>query len=200
MPERSWSAYYDAVANQPPRPTLRFALERFEEEGGAGFAVDLGCGEGRDAVELLRRGWRVLAIDAEREALERLLGRPELGVDALDRLRTEVARFEDATWPEADLLNAGFSLPFCPPAAFDDVWRRIVGSLRPGGRFAGQLFGDRDEWAGEPEMTFHARADVDRLLDGLAIEHFEELELDGSTATGTPKHWHVFHVVARRER
>ncbi|MEJ1932020.1 class I SAM-dependent methyltransferase [Nostoc sp. NIES-2111] len=35
------------------------------------FAVDLGCGDGRDTVELLRRGWRVLGIDGAQEAIAR---------------------------------------------------------------------------------------------------------------------------------
>ena len=69
---RPWSRYY-AAAGQDPRETLLAALERFDAEGRAGLAVDLGCGTGRDTFELLRRGWRVLAIDAQSEALYRRL-------------------------------------------------------------------------------------------------------------------------------
>src|SRR6266480_3626651 len=62
----TWTRYYDAAGEQP-RETLLFALDRFDAEAGAEvgglFAVDLGCGTGRDSIELLRRGWRVLAID-----------------------------------------------------------------------------------------------------------------------------------------
>lgn len=36
-----------------------------------GQALDVGCGEGGDAVWLARRGWRVTAIDISRVALER---------------------------------------------------------------------------------------------------------------------------------
>jgi trans-aconitate methyltransferase len=49
-----------------------------EGKGRDFFAVDLGCGAGRDTAELLRRGWRVLAIDAEAEAIRRLLERRDL--------------------------------------------------------------------------------------------------------------------------
>jgi tellurite methyltransferase len=197
----TWTRYYDAAGDQP-RETLLFALERFDAEAGAKgrglFAVDLGCGTGRDSAELLRRGWRVLAIDAEAEAIQRLLGRGDLRSGGATRLETQVARFEDAGWPEADLINSSYALPFCPPNQFGAIWQRIVASLRPGGRFSGQLFGDRDGWATQPDMSFQTRQDAEKLLRGLEVEHFEEVEEDGETAVGDPKHWHLFHVVARQ--
>jgi len=63
-----WSRYYDAVSDDP-RETLLDALDRFDAPG---VAADLGCGTGRDTVELLRRGWQVVAIDSEEEAIRRL--------------------------------------------------------------------------------------------------------------------------------
>ena len=84
------------------------------------------------------------------------------------------------------------------PARFAGVWARVAGSLEPGGRFAGQLYGDRDGWAGNPGMTHHSRAEAERLLADLAVELFEEEESDSVTPRGKPKHWHIFHVVARR--
>jgi SAM-dependent methyltransferase len=138
-----------------PRKTLLYALARFDENGLRDpFAVDLGCGSGRDTIELLRRGWKVLAIDGEAEAIERLLASEELPSAAAERLSTQVSRFEDAAWPDVDLVNSSFALPFCPPEAFPRLWQRIKSSVRVGGRFSGQLFGDRDGWSGERELTF----------------------------------------------
>lgn len=192
-----WSRFY-AAAGAEPRETLLDALGRFEAEGRTGgTAVDLGCGAGRDTVELLRRGWRVVAVDAHPEAIERLTAHPVAAARA-GALEVVLAPFEHATWPEADLVNASFSLPFCAPPAFAAVWARIRASLRPGGRFCGQLFGPRDGWAPAADMSFHSRADVDELLRGLDAERLDELEQDGQTAVGAPKHWHLFHVVARR--
>ncbi len=204
---RTWSRYYEA-AGDDPRETLLIALERFDAEGTIGFAVDLGCGTGRDTAELLRRGWRVLAIDSQAQALERLVARDE-AVDAGDRLETRVATFEDATWPGADLVTSSFALPFCARERFPAVWERTVTSLRAGGRFCGQLFGDRDQWATSPPeafadrasgaaMTFHTRDEVDVLLRGFDVEHLHEIDEDGQTAVGAPKHWHLYHVVVRK--
>jgi SAM-dependent methyltransferase len=186
-----WREYYDAVRGRPPHDTLLKALDRFVEPG---LAVDLGCGEGRDTVELLRRGWRVFAVDAEAEAIERLRAR----VGESDALETQVGPFEDAVWPRAELVNASFSLPFSPPNRFPEVWERIRASIAPGGRFSGQLFGERDGWAGEKDMTFQSREAAEGLFRGFELERFDEEENDGETAVGTPKHWHIFHVVGRK--
>ena len=70
-------------------------------------------------------------------------------------------------------------------------------ALRPGGRLAGQLFGNRDSWAVEPEMTFQTRAEALALLAPLAVELFREREEDGHSLNG-PKHWHIFDVIARK--
>lgn len=190
---QGYSDYYDATAARPPRQTLLAALDRF---AAPGFAVDLGCGDGRDTIELLRRRWQVLAIDAEADAIARLKARPDLPAGA--KLETQVARFETARWPACDLVNASFALPLCPPELFPVLWQRIVASLLPGGRFAGQLYGERDDWAGNPGIMHHTRAAAERLLAGLEIELFEEEETDAVTPRGKPKHWHIFHIVARR--
>jgi tellurite methyltransferase len=190
-----WTRFYRA-AGDDPRPTLVRALDLFERAGRrTGFAVDLGCGAGRDTLELLRRGWSVMAIDAEAEAIARLRARTDAHAD---RLTTLVAPFDVAEWPVADLVNSSYALPFCPPDLFAGVWERIVAAVPSGGRFCGQLFGVRDEWAPADDMNFHTRADVETLLAPFEAEQLDEVELDGQTALGDRKHWHLFHVVARK--
>jgi SAM-dependent methyltransferase len=186
-----WRAFYDAVAGRPPHETAIEALDRFSSPG---FAVDLGCGDGRDTVAMLERGWRVLAIDGQAQAIERLRER----IGDHPALETQAAEFHVASWPDAELVNAGFSLPFCPAEHFPTVWARVVESLRPGGRFSGHLFGPNDEWVGTRLDNVQSREEALELLDGFDLERFDEVEADGQTATGTEKHWHVFHVVARR--
>ncbi len=149
--DREWRRYYEAAGDELLRQTLLFALSQF---GPPGFAADLGCGGGRDTVELLRRGWHMLAIDAEPEAVQRLRERQDLGWAADQPLQTQIARLEQATWPEADLINASFALPCCPPDAVSLLSAQKAGSLRGDGRFSGQLFGDRDGLASEPDMSF----------------------------------------------
>jgi tellurite methyltransferase len=191
-----WNEYYEKTSGRPPRPTLLAALAAFGDGGTGRSAVDLGCGDGRDTIELLRRGWRVIAIDAEAQAIERLETRRDL--PRRSALTALCVRFELARWPKVDLVNASFALPLCPPAVFPGLWARIERSLKPGGRFAGQLFGERDSWHGEPGIVTHDRAAVERLLANFTIEMLEEEESDAVTPQGKAKHWHIFHIVARK--
>jgi SAM-dependent methyltransferase len=194
---RDWPGYFGAVLGKPARETLIAALEAFEKEGRSpGFAVDLGAGEGRDTLELLKRGWRVLATDANPQAFELLW--PRVPEDQRARLTTEEAEFRDMMLPECDLLNASFALPFCEPADFPGLWRKIVAAIRPGGRFSGQLFGERDSWASIPDRSHQTREQVEELFQEFAFEMFKIDEKDETAEVRNPKHWHVFHIVARK--
>jgi hypothetical protein len=60
------------------------------------------------------------------------------------------------------------------------------------------LFGERDGWASQHDMSFHSRAQVEELLRGFKVELLLEDERDGATALGLAKHWHTFQIVARK--
>ena len=51
---------------------------------------------------------------------------------------------------------------------------------------------------GNPTITFFSRDGISALLNPLEIEFFEEEETDGTTPRGKHKHWHIFHIVARK--
>lgn len=197
---RRWSDYYKAVANRPPRETLLTALTFFESDipqAESKTAIDLGCGDGRDTIELLRRNWNVMAIDGELEAINRLLQRSDIDTELL---QTRVGKFENIQLSsDVNLINASFSLPFCEPKIFPKLWNKIVSGLIPGGRFCGQLFGDRDSWATDPTINYHTMSDVKLLLQPFEIELLKEEDRNGKTALGNEKHWHIFHIVARKK-
>lgn len=195
---RQWQGYYRRTAKRPPRELLLRVLDHIDREGRGKAnrtAIDLGFGAGNDTLELLRRGWRVLAIDGQ-EGAARFLARrvpPRLR----GSLTTLVAPMEGLELPPADLIYASFSLPFCAPERFSALWSTLRRSLRPGGHFAGQLFGEQDAWARNPAMTFHSRAQVLRRARGLRIEMIRETVEEGWTTTGR-KHWHFFDVILEK--
>jgi SAM-dependent methyltransferase len=193
-----WETYYRAVAGRPLRELFVDATQFLPAEPPADrplVAVDLGCGDGTETLELLRRGWTVLAVDVSSEGIARL--RQSVSPTDSERLSTRVVPYSAVELPAADLVYAGLSLPFCRPGQFDEAWRRVTSAIRPGGHFAGHFFGPHDSWAGTPDMTFHTRAEVDALLVDFDVLGFREQDEDGEAVSG-PKHWHVFHVIARK--
>jgi SAM-dependent methyltransferase len=189
----TWAGFYHAHQHRTAHRTLVEAAARFAAPGPA---ADLGYGSGNETLHLLEAGWHVLAIDRQAEAAALLEQRIPASVRNAVELR--VAGFEDVALPPVELVFAGFSLPFCHPSKFDALWAQITGALRSGGRFAGQLFGLQDDWAQNPAMTFHSRADVERLFEGFDVENLDEVCGPGRAYAG-PKTWHVFHVIARKQ-
>jgi len=100
----SWEARYagnERVWSDEPNPSLRTEISALPP----GSALDLGCGEGADAVWLAVRGWHVTAVDFARPALAR--GRAAADAHGVA---------ERITWIEADLLSWQ-----PPPATYDLV-------------------------------------------------------------------------------
>ncbi len=192
--KRDWQAYYNETGNRPPRKTILTALNSFSQPGKA---VDLGCGVGRDTVEILRRNWQVLAIDKQPEAIAGLLARDNINRELLT---TQVMSFEELQLPQGvDLINASFSLSFCHKDAWNNLWETITNAISIGGRFSGNLFGDRDSWRDSGMIHCLSREEMESCLKPYEIELFEEEENFGKTPLGEERYWHIFHVVARKK-
>ncbi len=190
----NWVNFYNNITGREPRELLINVLGRFNAESIC-HAIDLGCGDGTETAFLLANGWHVLAIDSEPSAFTHL--KAKLPAEAEDRLQAQVAKFEDVALSPADLIYAGYSLPFCHPHYFDALWGKVVNSIKPGGRFVGQLFGVNDTWASHDNMTFFTRTQAEKLFSGFEVEYLREEDEDGRSTEG-PKHWHIFHVIARK--
>jgi len=158
------------------------------------LAIDLGCRNGLDSLELMRRGWTVLAI-TDTPRTKRLLlaevphGQAEVPHGQSARLTIEVGNFRALVLPPADLIYSGATLSCRPSYAFGPVWSRIVPAVRPSGWFVGQFLGDRGPRSLNPDLTCLTRKKVITLLSGFRIELLRERELSDD---------HSFDVIARR--
>jgi SAM-dependent methyltransferase len=203
-----WARYYEVTVDRPAWDTVKRAIELFAADRSARagivaaglpdplFAVDLGCGAGRDARELLRAGWRVLAVDREPGAIETL--EKATPAELRPALQTRVADLAAVEIPACDLVNASLSLPFLAPDGFWHTWGRSLAAVRVGGRIAAKLFGDRDGSATDPTMTCPPPAAIRSSLAPFEIEHWVDREEDTQTALGEPHHFHMVELVARR--
>lgn len=190
MQEFAWKDFYQKTRNSPPWPLLVRAVSLL---GRTGEALDLGCGAGRDTRYLIACGFSVTAVDREAASLAALADLPT------DHLRLVQSSFEDFTFERYDLINAHFALPFTNKELFPAVFARLKAALKPGGIFVGQFFGVKDTWnTPDSSMTFFTHEQAQNQLERTEIVEFEEEDQDGATALGAQKHWHVYHIVARK--
>lgn len=196
QPAIDWAAFHRATIGRPRRELLARTLGCFELEGRTpGVAVDLGCGSGAETIEMLRRGWRVHAVDADAHGPETV--RQAVPEATAAALTLHVARFEEFEFPECDLIWAGYSWPYCQPAAWKSLWRHMVAALRPDGRIAGDIFGNKHAWANEPEIQTFPESAVRELLSGLIVEAFD-VEDGIRPSAGSLTRWHSFGIAARK--
>jgi SAM-dependent methyltransferase len=185
-----WGHFYTFTKDSPPWPLLIRAASGTARNG---HALDLGAGAGRDTRYLLEQGFEVTAVDANSGSVALLSALPQ------SRLHVVQSSFEDFNFATYDLINAQFTLPFIPRSHFTDVFTRLKAALSPSGVFVGQFFGVNDQWnTPDRNMTFLTRAEALALLRDLEIIEFSEEDADGHVADGSPKHWHVYHILARR--
>jgi SAM-dependent methyltransferase len=185
-----WGAYFEATLDKPLHPIYERLAPHLP---GGGTALELGCGVGTGVLWLLDQGVEVIAVDRDERALEIVAGR----LHEAARCRLVHADFEAFSPPRVEVVVAAFSLFFLPPPVFEEFWVRVRRALLPGGLFAGQLLGVHDEWRSRG-YTVQTAEEVRTLLDGFEILDWEEADRPGKTALGEEKHWHVFHVVARK--
>ncbi|MFE2041238.1 SAM-dependent methyltransferase [Streptomyces sp. NPDC059477] len=136
-----------------------------------GTALDLGCGEGADAVWLASHGWRVTGTDISATALARASEHArEAGVG--DRVTLE--RHElGVTFPEGtfDLVSAHY---LQSPVALDQdgVLRAAAGAVAPGGTLLIVMHAAWPNWQTEPPFDAEFPT-LDGVLDALALPEGE---------------------------
>lgn len=99
-----------------------------------GAALDVGCGEGADAIWLAGRGWRVTAVDLSTVALERSSAHAtDAGAEVAERidwLHADITRWMPAA-ATYDLVSAHFMHLAKDPR--EALFGRLAGSVSPGG-------------------------------------------------------------------
>lgn len=194
-----WPEYFEYTRHiKEPRESLKKALVDFWKES-PGTIADLGAGAGRDTIYLLKKGWKVYAMDIEPIAVKIIHERAL--IDYSPKLSTEVVPFHLMQHcPEnVDIVNASFSLPFCSPEFFYQAWEKVVKHLKTGGLFVGQFFGLHDAWAWDKSMTFLSSSEVFQLFAGrFEILYLYQEERNTLTSDGFPTYRHCYHVISKK--
>ncbi|HHF2969620.1 TPA: class I SAM-dependent methyltransferase [Vibrio diabolicus] len=190
-----WNEYYQKILNQPHRPNVENAVNLLKLESKV--ALDIGCGIGRDSHFLLEQGFNVHAFDSHEDAVKTCLTR----FDGHKRFSISQCCFTEFDYPQCSLVIANASLFFCPDESFEQVWTKIDSALQPGGIFCGDFLGVKDSWVASemhPNITALTQKEVESLFADYELISLNERDEDGTTVVGSPKHWHMFSVTARK--
>ena len=161
--EEAWDARY-AESPRVWSGNPNVALVSEVADLSPGSALDLGCGEGADAIWLAKRGWRVTAVDISGVALARAAGHAADAGVTIDFQRRDLQEsFPEGEW---DLVSAQF-LHFWGEFDREKILRRAAAAVAPGGTLLieGHMdhgpFGHGDQ----PEIHFPAPDEVIASLD-----------------------------------
>jgi SAM-dependent methyltransferase len=198
--EDPWRRHLLKTEGDPPSELLKSALKQLSFQAREA-ALDLGAGGMKDAVFLARAvGFReVVAIDnspAAAEIFAKKFTREELMEGRVKFFCQEFGQYSFPT-NKFDLVSAQFSLPFAEEESAGLV-EKIFKSLKPGGIFAGQLLGERDDWRKSKRVTIFGKDSIQKLFERFNILHFKELE--GEIGKSSKENWHLFEIIARKNQ
>lgn len=154
--------------------------------------VDLGCGSGNDTVYMLKKGKKVTAIDGSLNE-EFIISR--INEDEQKRLVLDSHNFEDVLIPKTDVVLSLFSLPFCKPSEFNNLWNKINNALDKDGIIVANLFGERDWHMNDERVSNHTKDEVLDLLKDYEILKWKEQEY---TRESDNTHWHYYDFIAKK--
>ena len=183
--------YYDETSVKPPSLFLEQALRY----ANGTTAIDLGCGSGSDTKEMARQGFKVIAVDINKEVANYFSKKDR------DRIKLVIQPVEDFKFVRCDFIYAKSSLVFLSPKKFRKVAMEIKKSLKPGGVFAARLWGkkDSDNKSGKNyKYTFLGIEELKAIFDGYDFLAVNEHEEDKACADGRDKHWHFLDVIIKK--
>lgn len=144
-----------------------------------GHALDLGCGEGADAVWLAERGWDVVAVDVSDTALARAReAARERGVaDRIEFVAVDLSERFPAG--EFDLISSQF-LHSRLPLDRQAILTRSLSALRPGGLLVIVDHGSAPPWPSKLDHHHHEFPSAEEVVAGLALseDEFERVRVD----------------------
>lgn len=186
---KDWTNYQNKTYGDDACKLIIDFLNKYKVDS----AIDLGCGSGNETVYMVKNGIKVLAIDRQLNQ-DFILNR--LSDSEKQLISFKESSFEDVELPKTKLLTAFFSIPFCNPNNFDELWTKIYNSIEDNGYFVGQLFGDRDAWNVVESINTFSIDKVKEYLKNYNIIKLEEIEY---VRESDNKKWHFYDIIAQKK-
>jgi len=165
--------------------------------------LDLGCGQGRDALYLAKKGFNVLAIDSSNIAIKQLLEKSEQ--EQLTNLTVECVDASNFSLQsnKYQIINLHNLLQFIGKDNSLKLINNIKDKLSPDGFVIIKAFttNDPESLKNNPKThTFFEPNELKKLFDGFKIKHYIEHTIKDIGHTNKPEpHYHgIVELVAQK--
>lgn len=198
---QQWNSFQNFQANRelPLLIKKAFSMNRSIQESQKGIAVDLGCGLSNTAIDLLKKGWKVYAVDKSSLVLKTLAKKVlEINKSWIKngQLVLVNSSIEDFEYPEkVDLITAYDSLPYCDPRKIQGTFLKVKNALKHQGVFACNFFPyDRPEVDATLRTMFGAWLTTKNVVEAVtkSIDFSEWSVVEGRSTNGFARQFHVF--------
>lgn len=156
-----------------------------------GRALDVGMGQGRNAVFLALRGWKVTGIDLSEEGLASARAQAARGGVGLEAVRADASAFDYGT-AQWDLIVITYGPGFVGDAPFAE---RLMRGLAPGGLLVVESFASDRTARGRKPVDLDP-AELLRIYGALRIVRFEDTD---GTSEWDPQVTRLVRLVAQKK-
>ncbi|RRJ28651.1 SAM-dependent methyltransferase [Halocatena pleomorpha] len=187
--------YWGTEPNEMAEKTVELAPETESDV----TAIDVGAGEGRDAVFFAEHGWRVYALEVSPNGL---LKAERLAEQRGERIQTIEADANDATLPEpVDVVYSAGAIQYIRPENRERQFDHFKQKTASAGVHALFAFVDHPNVPTAPDWTenehFYARGELMEYYQDWNVIEFEEVIFDDESA-GEP-HQHAAEILFVRK-
>lgn len=154
-----------------------------------GNFLDLGCGNGKDALAAAENGFKVTAIDKKISVQD---GSVNFIESSMEDFEIEKDKY--------DVIYADNSLPFVSKDNAKKILEKASDNLKTGGVLYFSLFGVNDAWSGDEKMNFWTKDEATNFIETLGLKLYRKTEEEGFAPKmdGEIKYWHIFRFILKK--
>lgn len=178
-------------------------IKRLYENGDLpknGAGIDLGFGGGEDILFLSSHGMQMIGVEKNKKSYDSLLEKISVENSIL-LLNENILNYKFK--PDFfDVVIINNVLPFLSKENAVLIIEKSINSLKNNGYLLLTVFGPKDGWSADPDMSFFDFDEITSLFEksNKVVVYFKSTEEGpGLTRKGDKKYWHIHRFILQRK-